>query len=985
LPTQFNWLLGSASLRDTAGHEASYPAFSVAKRSAGSVRFNDGTISADVVFNNTEYDRLPKLAAIDNLQNQDPASGSSFKTDVAVFSPMSDLTGATTGAVKLAATLRDSSGTAYLQLVDADCGLNSGVEQVWAAPPFNSIIAANRPGWATFAAQTGDGAALPVIGLSLTDGTDAALHNARVMHTLEWLDSFRMTIPVRPAENPVSDAVTQEQPDATGGAQGASETKAGSILFYPRLVSGANGTTQLYLTNTHPTQKVRLRIFASGLSDPAQVQDTILTLPALQTITLQADDLLPNQRGWVMVMAIDRGALPIQFNYLIGSAQVSEASGQKSSFNAMAVAKNNADPLKRNDDVQTADLLFDDGNFDRLPATTAMPFVWSQADNSTLLGFSRPPASLLDAPNTRGAATAMLYDELLLSFSANVPRTETKLNQIKASILGPAITNSLKTGQHGWLKLVSGTPVFSWSLNLATAKFVTTNTATWKGGFSGDGNLHILTTADAHTLKVPATNPDNHAPSAVAGTLDTVIEARRAGGTIVRFDGSGSSDPDDGDTLSYLWTDNDVPVSTARIADCKLSVGSHNIKLTVTDAGGISSPPDEQTVTVADSTPPQISGVPSGVTKVTDSDAGDVIGFLLPVAYDMVDGDVTVTASPPPGSVFPPGKTTVTFTAKDKAGNTSKAKMDVVVTKGAPQPQAGGVPGDRAPAMDNLNDQYVKLGVVRSVLLQASDVDNDAVNFTVQGAPTFAQIISGDPASRSATLRIAPGPGDTAASTNVRIVVNDGHGQTFSTLSFRIFISDVPNDDTGSGISLNHAPVAAAARLPDVVPATSKSGADITLDGTGSRDPDGDPLIYSWYDGDVMIARGAIANVKLAVGTHSIQLTVFDGKDGLTSAAPQTIEVTPRPLTIINAVPNTLVRSTTEVLTVIGTGFNSGSELHFSKEGILVTSYVSIEEDKIVANISIAANAALGFRDVYVFNPNGTNARLRSGLVVNLK
>jgi hypothetical protein len=134
-----------------------------------------------------------------------------------------------------------------------------------------------------------------------------------------------------------------------------------------------------------------------------------------------------------------------------------------------------------------------------------------------------------------------------------------------------------------------------------------------------------------------------------------------------------------------------------------------------------------------------------------------------------------------------------------------------------------------------------------------------------------------------------------------------------------------------------------------------------------------------------LIARGVIANVKLAVGAHSIQLTVFDGKDGLTSTAPQTIEVTPRPLTIINALPNTLVRSTTEVLTVIGTGFNSGSELHFSKEGILVTSYVSIEEDKIVANISIAANAALGFRDVYVFNPNGTNARLRSGLVVNLK
>lgn len=794
-----------------------------------------------------------------------------------------------------------------------------------------------------------------------------------------------MTIPVRQAENPVADVVTQEQPDAIGGASGASETKTGSILFYPRFVSGSNGSTQLYLTNTHATQKVRLRVFASGLGDPAQVAESIVTLSALQTVTLQADDVMTNQRGWIMVMAIDGRALPIQFNYLIGSAQVNDVGGQKSSFNALAVARNSAESVKRNEDVQTADLLFDDENYDRLPATTAMPFVWSQVDNSTSLGFSRPPASLLDVPNTRGAATAMLYDELLATFSANVPRTETKLNQIKTSILAPAITNSIKTGQHGWLKLLSGTPVFSWSLNLATGAFSVGNTATWKGGFSGDGNLHILTTADTHTLKVPATNPDNHEPIAFAETLDATIEARRSGGTIVRFDGSGSNDPDEGDTLSYLWTDNDMPVSTARIADRKLAIGTHLIRLIVTDASGISSVPAEQTVKVVDSIAPQISGVPSAISKVTDSDTGDVINFSLPVAYDMVDGNIAVTASRPSGSLFPLGKTTVTFTAKDNAGNISTAKMDVTLTKGASQAQTGGITGDRAPAMDNLNDQYVKIGEVRNVILQAADGDNDPVSFSVQSAQPFVQIISGDPGSRTATLRIAPQTGDTAAATNVRIIASDGRGQTFSTLPFRIFISDVPNDDTGSGISLNHPPVAVAAVLPDVMPATSKAGADVTLDGSGSSDPDGDALIYSWYDGDVLIARGKTANVKLAVGEHSIILTVFDGKDGLTSTAPQSVEVTPRTLSIISVAPNAIVRSTTDVLTIVGTGFNSGSELRFSKEGISVTSYVSIEEDQIVVNVSIAANAIPGYRDVYVFNPTGSSARLRSGLLVNVK
>ena len=70
-------------------------------------------------------------------------------------------------------------------------------------------------------------------------------------------------------------------------------------------------------------------------------------------------------------------------------------------------------------------------------------------------------------------------------------------------------------------------------------------------------------------------------------------------------------------------------------------------------------------------------------------------------------------------------------------------------------------------------------------------------------------------------------------------------------------------------------------------------------------------------------------------------------------------------------------------LTVTGTGFNSGSELRFGKEGINVTNYVSIEEDKIVATISIASNAIPGYRDVYVYNPTGQSARLRSGLFVN--
>jgi hypothetical protein len=388
-------------------------------------------------------------------------------------------------------------------------------------------------------------------------------------------------------------------------------------------------------------------------------------------------------------------------------------------------------------------------------------------------------------------------------------------------------------------------------------------------------------------------------------------------------------------------------------------------------------------VTVVDTTAPQISGVPSAISKVTDSDNGEAINFPLPVAYDMVDGAITVTASKASGSVFPLGKTVVTFTARDKAGNTSQATMEVTLTKGAPQPPTGGVPGNKAPVMDNLNDQYVRIGEIRNVLLQASDADGDAVTFSLEGAPSYAQIISGDPGSRNATLRIAPQPGDAAASTNVRVIANDGRGQTFTTLPFRILISDVPNDDTGSGVSLNRPPIAVIAPLPGSIQATSKAGAEITLDATGSSDPDGDSVSFMWYDYDALIARGALATVNLAVGTHSIRLVAFDGKDGVTITDPIAIEVQPRPLSVTSVSPNRLQRNASATLTVTGTGFAQGAWLIFTKEGISITNYVSTEEDKIVVNIAISATATPGFRDIYVVNPNGGSVRSRSALFVN--
>lgn len=981
LPTQFNWLVGAASLRDDHGHEASYNAFAVAKRSAGPVNFNEGAVSSSVRFDNAEYDRLPKVAAIDSLQNQDPATGPAVTTNVSIYTPLADMTAASAAIYKLSATVFDDAGKAFMQELSVDYTFDLSVSQIWTETPFNAIISGDRLGWAAFSARGGgsnESAPLPLLGLSLTDGVDSPMSNARNMQTLEWLDSFVMTIPARMPDNPVSDVVTQDLPEATNGAQGASETKAGSVLLYPRFVSGANGDSRIYLTNTHPAQKVRARVFFTGMADPVEVRDSIITLEALETVVLDPNDLAPEQRGWVMVMAIDNRALPTQFNHLIGSAQVNETGGRQASFNAIAIAKNTPGAAARDEDGVTASLQFNDEIYDRWLATTALSFVPSQFDNSSLLGFSRPANSMLETPNTRGTATVLLYDALLTSFGANVARTENRLNQIRPSLLQPPITNTILPGQSGWLKLLSNSPVLSWSLNMATSPFLALDPG-WRGGFSGDGNLHALTTAENFTLKVPASDPNNHPPFAVADTLNTQIEARRGNGTIVRLNASGSGDEDPGDTLTYAWIDNDELVSTDQIADYRLGLGIHIIRLVVTDGGGVPSQPVEQIVNVVDSIAPQISGVPSAISKFTDSDSGEAITYPLPIAHDMVDGDVVVTASPAPGSIFPVGKTVVTFTARDTAGNLSQATTEVTLTKGAPQPPVGGVPGDKAPVMENIDDQYVKIGIVRSLQLQAADADGDAVTFSVQGAPSYAQLISGDPGTRSATLRIAPQQGDTIASTNVRVVVNDGRGQTFTTLPFRIIISDAPN----GGEAVNRPPVPVIAPLPGAIQATSREGAEVTLDATGSSDPDGDNLTFLWYDGDTLIGYEAIVTVKLAAGTHSIKLAAFDGKDGLTVSSPVAIEILPRPLSVTSSSPRILDRGGAATLTLTGTGFSSGVALVFGKEGISVTNYVTIEEDRIVAEVAVSATAIPGFRDLFVVNPDGRNVRLRSALFVN--
>jgi hypothetical protein len=64
------------------------------------------------------------------------------------------------------------------------------------------------------------------------------------------------------------------------------------------------------------------------------------------------------------------------------------------------------------------------------------------------------------------------------------------------------------------------------------------------------------------------------------------------------------------------------------------------------------------------------------------------------------------------------------------------------------------------------------------------------------------------------------------------------------------------------------------------------------LNASGSSDPDGDALIYKWYDGGTLIGEGALIDyVAPSAGDRALSVSVTDPA-GLTTVSPtQTVNV----------------------------------------------------------------------------------------------
>lgn len=188
--------------------------------------------------------------------------------------------------------------------------------------------------------------------------------------------------------------------------------------------------------------------------------------------------------------------------------------------------------------------------------------------------------------------------------------------------------------------------------------------------------------------------PGNLGPSTVTNNSPTAVMAAPSPatgpvGSTFTFDGTGSTDPDAGDILTYAWNFGDGATGAGATATHSYATaGSYTVTLTVTDDRGASSSPTSSNVnvtSVSSNTPPTASftnNPSTGTAPLTVNFASTSTDAEGPISsWNWTWGDGTAdgtTASA--GHVFnTAGTFTVRLTVTDQGGLTGTVTRDIVV------------------------------------------------------------------------------------------------------------------------------------------------------------------------------------------------------------------------------------------------------------------------------------------------------------------
>ena len=366
---------------------------------------------------------------------------------------------------------------------------------------------------------------------------------------------------------------------------------------------------------------------------------------------------------------------------------------------------------------------------------------------------------------------------------------------------------------------------------------------------------------------IPIDAPDvvaDDPPVAVAHASPTVAHM----GDVITFDATSSTD--DFGIVAYKWDFGDgANGSNSVTTHTYASRGTFIADLTVWDAANQN---DTDTVSVLIENRPPIANAGSDQTvtkktRVTLDGTGSLDPDSDALTYSWVQTGGSVVALPgadsPTPTFTPPTSGIYTFqlTVDDGNGGEAADAVKVTATNTPPVAEAGPDQTARKNTLVALNGSL------------SSDSDGDILTFTwvnVSG-PVVTLADAGTDAPTFTPARVG---------TYVfRLTVDDGDGGT--------------SEDTVSVTVWGLPPIA------DLVarPGSSRVGAQIEFDASGSADPDGVIVDFAFLfgDGASMSGSAAVRNHSYAApGLYVVKLTVTDD-DGNVSTASVTIEITSMP------------------------------------------------------------------------------------------
>ena len=352
----------------------------------------------------------------------------------------------------------------------------------------------------------------------------------------------------------------------------------------------------------------------------------------------------------------------------------------------------------------------------------------------------------------------------------------------------------------------------------------------------------------------------HHSLGAAVNQPPTAAFTTSSADLALSVDGSDSSDPD-GTISSYSWNWGDATAAGAgtTATHTYAAAGTYTVVLTVTDnRGGTDTTSKSVTVSAANQLPTAsfTSSTANLVASVDGSDSSDPDGTVASYTWSWGDGtpDTTGTSATATHTYATAGSKTVTLTVKDNRGGSSTAVAKQVTVTAANQ-------------LPTASFTSTSANLTLSVDATASsDPDGTITGYSWDFGDSTPLVTTGSASHTYAA----------AGTYTVTLTVTDNRG--------------------GTDVTTKDITVSAANQLPTASFTSSSADLVLSVDGSGSSDPDGTVASYtwSWGDGtaDTTGAAATATHTYATAGTKTVTLTVTDNRGGKSPVVSKQVTVT---------------------------------------------------------------------------------------------